>query len=317
MFMMVGMAAGNVTLAFGDIDFWPEVVVKYQEFFRRSARLQEAVRSIVDPAYEGLDGGQQTQLNMLMLTATGVAETVTLVGNGMGHGAMKIVRGVIENAINMEYMRRFQEQAEKYLEWRWVEQHKLAKYLEESSPALYAEIPQEKRDHDEAEYQRVRPMFEYQVPRPGGGTKTKIQDGWCREDLFHRAEKVGLEKSYRTVMPSANQILHGTIGGWIRDLDEVTRRIEYPPTHKWGGEALIAAHTALVQTIETCALALNVTPTPSIDVLKEDFHGVWSAEPPDVTQAIQNIDAITADNAVAMADEEETSANDGEGGPWS
>jgi hypothetical protein len=93
MFMMVGMAAGNVTLAFGDIDFWPEVVVKYQEFFRRSARLQEAVRSIVDPAYEGLDGGQQTQLNMLMLTATGVAETVTLVGNGMGHGAMKIVRG--------------------------------------------------------------------------------------------------------------------------------------------------------------------------------------------------------------------------------
>jgi RHS repeat-associated protein len=28
---------------------------------------------------------------------------VTLVGNGMGKGAMKIVRGVVENAINAEY----------------------------------------------------------------------------------------------------------------------------------------------------------------------------------------------------------------------
>lgn len=311
---MVGMAAGNVTLAFGNRDFWPEVLEKYQEFFTRSGRLQEAVRSIVDPAYEGLDGGQQTQLNMLMLTATGVAEVVTLVGNGMGHGAMKIVRGVIENAINMEYMRRYRDQAEKYLEWQWVEQHKLAKHLEESSPALYAEIPEEKRDHDEAKYQRVRPMFEYQVPRPGGGTRTKMQDGWCREDLFHRAEKVGLAESYRTVMPFANQILHGTIGGWIRDLDEVTRRIEYPPTHKWGGEALIAAHMALVQAIETCALALDVTPTPSIDTLKDDFHAVWGVEPTDVTQAAQNADTMTADNAIAQ---KETSAGEGEAGPWS
>jgi hypothetical protein len=193
--MMVGMAAGNVALAFRNKDFWPEVVHKYQQFFMQAGRLQEAVRSIVDPAYEGLDGGQQTQLNMLMLTATGVAEIVTLVGNGMGHGAMKIVRGVIENAINMEYMRRFREQAEKYLEWQWVEQHKLAKYLEESSPALYSEIPQEKRDHDEAEYQRVRPMFEYQVPRPGGGTKTKMQDGWCREDLFIEPRKLVWRKA--------------------------------------------------------------------------------------------------------------------------
>jgi hypothetical protein len=46
--MMVGMAAGNVTLAFGNRDFWPEVVDKYQEFFTRSGRLQEAVREMCD-----------------------------------------------------------------------------------------------------------------------------------------------------------------------------------------------------------------------------------------------------------------------------
>ena len=53
--MIVRMAAGNVTLAFGNKDFWAQVVARYQKFFTRSARLQEsilqeAILSIVDPA---------------------------------------------------------------------------------------------------------------------------------------------------------------------------------------------------------------------------------------------------------------------------
>ena len=89
-------------------------------------------------------------------------------------------------------------------------------------------------------------------------------------------------------MPSANQILHGTISGWIRDLDEVTRRIEYPPTHKWGGEALIAAHMALIQATETASLALNATPMPSLGTLKEDFQAAWGENPPKISEAAEN-----------------------------
>jgi hypothetical protein len=48
--MIVRMAAGNVTLAFGNKDFWAEVVARYQKFFTRSARLQESILRIVDPA---------------------------------------------------------------------------------------------------------------------------------------------------------------------------------------------------------------------------------------------------------------------------
>jgi Family of unknown function (DUF5677) len=109
------------------------------------------VTSIADSAYEGIDGYQHLQINLLMLTAIGMAEVVTLVGNGMGHGAMKIVRGVLEDSINMEYMRRFPDQAEKYLEWQWVEQHKLYKHLEETSPASLVDFPAEKRAQDDAE----------------------------------------------------------------------------------------------------------------------------------------------------------------------
>jgi hypothetical protein len=127
--------------------------------------------------------------------------------------------------------------------------------------------------------QRVKGMFEYQIQR-NGRTKTVMQDSWCRDNLFERAQKIGMAESYRTVMPSANQILHGSISSWLRELDAVTRRIEYPPTHKWGGEALIAAHLALLQAVETCATSLNATPNPSIESLKDDYHAIWGADPP-------------------------------------
>jgi hypothetical protein len=86
-------------------------------------------------------------------------------------------------------------------------------------------------------------------------------------------------------MPVANQILHGTISGWVRDLDEVSRRIEFPPTDRWSGEALIAAHMALIQSLETASLALNVTPEPGLETLKEDFHAAWHQAAPELSEA--------------------------------
>jgi hypothetical protein len=85
--------------------------------------------------------------------------------------------------------------------------------------------------------------------------------------------------TYRTVMMPGNQILHGGVGGWIREMDEGGHRVEFPPSHKWGGEALIAAHLALLQAVETVALSLNVTPDPPIDTLKEGFCAIWTSQP--------------------------------------
>jgi hypothetical protein len=265
-------------IIFGNKDFWPEVVKRHPEFFHRIGRLQQAVRNIADPAYEGLDGSQRLQMNLLILVATGVWEVVTLVGNGMGHGAMKIVRGVVENAINAEYLRQFPDQVEKYMEWHWVELHKLYVYMQETSPESLKEISAEKMASDEAEYERVKGLFQYKVVNADGTEKTLRQETWCRDNLFQRAEKVNLAPSYRTIMLPANQILHGSIGGWIRELDVESGRVEFPPTHKWGGEALIAAHVALLQAIETVAQALGVTPDPPIDTLKEDFSAIWGSE---------------------------------------
>jgi hypothetical protein len=163
--------------------------------------------------------------------------------------------------------------------WNWVELHKLYVYMQETSPDSLKEIPPEKMASDEAEYQRVKGLFQYKVSNPDGTEKTLKQDTWCRDNLFQRAEKVNLAESYRTVMPPANQILHGSIGGWIRDLDQDSGRVEFPPTHKWGGEALIAAQMALLQAVETVGESLGVTSNPAIETLNKDFGAIWTDEP--------------------------------------
>ncbi len=168
-------------------------------------------------------------MNLLMLVATGMAEVVTLVANGMGNGAMKIVRGVVETAINAEYMRQFPDQSEKYMEWHWVELHKLYVHKQENSPESMKDFPADKRAAEEAGYHRVRGRFQNENTTRDGSKKLVMQDSWCRDNLFERAQKVNMAESYRTVMPAANQILHGSIGGWIRELDEANGRIEWPP----------------------------------------------------------------------------------------
>ena len=255
------------------------MVAQHGLFLQKASKFEEAVASIVDPARPAVDHDQYLIVVLLQLVAIGMNEVVTLVGNGMGHGAMKIVRGMVENAINAEYIRIFPGQGEKYSEWHWVELHKQLGRLRETSPEKLAEISPEELAAFDVEYQRLKSLFRYKVLSDEGTERTIKQDSWCRDNLFQRAEKAGSALLYTTVLPQANQILHGTIGGWLNEMDETDLRVEYPPTDRWGSEALIAGHLALIQVIESAARALDVSPNPSVVTLAEDFQEVWKQDP--------------------------------------
>jgi len=273
------MEAAEKAVVFGKPEFWPKVIERHGPFLEKVPALERAVSSIVDPAHKEVDYQQHLLMMLLQLVAIGMNEVVTLVANGMGHGAMKIVRGMVENAINAEYIRRFPEEGEKYREWHWIELHKQMNRVSVTSPGLVMEISKAKRTEIETEYQRVKGLFQYKVANKDGSERTVHQESWCRENLFERAEKINALDTYITVMPFANQILHGTIGGWLAEIDPSDMRIEYPPTERWGSESLIAAHAALIQAIETASKSLKILPEPSIAELEEDFNAIWHMFP--------------------------------------
>lgn len=250
--------------------------------FARASRVQEAVVSVTDRAYIALEPNQYIMLNILMLQAVGMVEALTLIGNGMGHGAMKIVRSMVENAINTEFIRRFPLEGEKYKEWYWVETHKLYQHLRETSPEALKQIPQEKIAEDFANYERVKGLFRYTAEGKNGVKRTIKQESWSRHNLYERAKLTDKLQTYTTVMPFANQILHGSVSGLISHMENERTggRISNPPNHNWGGEALIAAHTALLETLQSTSEALDVMPSPAMSILKADHDAIWGGTAP-------------------------------------
>lgn len=271
---------------FGFPKFGKHIFEHYEPFFQSSITFQNTLNSLTSRAYDNVETWQKLVLNLGMLVGVSMMELVTLVGNGFGQGAMKILRGLIENAINAEFLRLEPNRCADYLDWHWVEQHKLLNWAKERNKPLFATISDESKKTIENNFNQVRTRFEY----TNFDGKTKLRDAWCELNLADRAARTGFEETYRLVMPHANQILHGTIGGLSRhfDLEQDSHRIAIPPSEDWCGEALIAGHETVLKTIETLSKTFSVDPEPSLDILVAEFHSVWkllhqaqqAAEPP-------------------------------------
>jgi hypothetical protein len=259
---------------FGNPEFWTTSYQSFRKFFEVSPRLNDALGSITHRAYENVEPLQKLILNLGILTGVSFVELITLVGNGCGPGAMKIARSILESTINAEYLRRFPEEYDNFLRWRWVEQHNWLNYMREFAPDLLERVSPTTITQSEEEFERVRPQFEYKTARG----ETRLRAHWCSLDLGSRAAKTDFLEPYRTLNPFASQILHGTASGLaaLFDPEEDTHRIGVPPSLNWCGESLVGGHLCVLKIVETLASALDVAPCYPVEKLTEDYHYAWS-----------------------------------------
>jgi hypothetical protein len=254
-------------------EFWQKAHDAFAKFFEVAPRVQAALNDLTGRGYQSVEPYQKVVLNLALLTGVAMTELVTLVGNGLGHGAMKIARGILEGAINAEYFRRFPGECEDYLQWHWVEQHKLLNYVREHSPKVIEHLQVENMERIEKEFDAVRSRFEYTTAED----KKKLRGSWCSLDLGTRAAKTDFLESYRTINPLASQILHGSIGGLAMhfDLDEDVHRIAVPPSLDYCGEALVGGHLCMVKIVETLTRTFGTKPCHPVEELVRDFHYAW------------------------------------------
>jgi hypothetical protein len=201
-------------------------------------------------------------------------ELVTLAGNGLGHGAMKIARTLMETVINAEYLRQCPAELEAYLNWSWVEKKKELNYVRDNLPQLLPEITQEAIDTIEKEFLAARPLFE--------NAKGDIRSSWCRLNLADRATKVGLTEMCPLVNPLSSAFIHGTIGGLARhfDTNQDEDRIAVPPSPAYCAHALAAGHQCICFMVETLSRTFGWEPVHSIPSLIADFQYAWPAPKP-------------------------------------
>jgi len=84
-------------LQFGYPEFWQEAVHENRGFYAIAPRLLATINGVTCREYSSLLVDQSLILNLAMLAGLGATEIITLVGNGMGQGAMKIVRNILRD----------------------------------------------------------------------------------------------------------------------------------------------------------------------------------------------------------------------------
>jgi hypothetical protein len=131
---------GNVRRIVGFPDFIPTVHAEYPRFFEVGQRVLTAMHSVADRDYPRPEPHQRAILNLSMLAGVSLVEVVTLAANGLGHGAMRTLRSLLETAINIEYFRLHPESFQDYKEWYHVERFKELDFLRQHAPEILAQI---------------------------------------------------------------------------------------------------------------------------------------------------------------------------------
>lgn len=265
--------AGNVRRIFAFPDFFRTVDAEYPKFFEVGPHVLEAMHSVADRRYENPEPHQRAILNLSMLAGVAFVEVVTLTGNGLGSGAMRILRSLLETAINIEFFRLRPEAFEDYKEWYHVERFREFEFLRQHAADAFALLDPEAVTNAEREMARVRPRFE-QARYDGAA---RLRGSWSSLDLGARAVATDFANSYRLINPLASSFVHETMYGMLRHFDAARdeNRIEVPPTLRWAKEALSGAHHVMVKVVESLGRTFDVAPEPTVETLVREWHYAW------------------------------------------
>ena len=81
-------------------DFIPTVEAEYPRFFEVGPHVLTAMHSVADRAYAAVEQHRRAILNLSMVAGVSLVEVVVLTVNGLAHGAMKVLRSLMETAVN-------------------------------------------------------------------------------------------------------------------------------------------------------------------------------------------------------------------------
>lgn len=259
----------RVHIQFGHPEFWRTVHDAYPRFFEVHERLKLSFNTIAKPrTFQNRD--QKVILNLCLLAGVAMEELVTLVGNGLGIGAMKIARNLLELSINAEYLRANPGLIDDFIDWFWIEQHKWLTYAEQHDTDLLKQFTPEAIAQTRQEFGRVRSKFEDKKTH-------KLRGSWSAVNLAGRAVQTHSEIAYRLINPFGSQFVHGTPGALLNHFDLSIRQdqIAAPPSLKWCSQALCGGHYCLAMVIHTLEAGFSEEATPSAEQIAKDFQYAW------------------------------------------
>jgi hypothetical protein len=115
-------------------------------------------------------------------------EILLVCGNGESFAAVKLLRSVFERVVTLSYVEQHPDELDHYLNYYWIDQHKLINAVETTfKPGLVE--PDRKKEADE-NYQRLKGYYKMTLCKECGTTRPAVS--WTPKDVLTMAKEVGL-----------------------------------------------------------------------------------------------------------------------------
>lgn len=192
-------------------------------------------------------------------------EIMVLAGNGYGFGALRLLRGMYERAVNALYISQNPDKAEDFYQFGWIHIYKTLETLRRTGGVTH--LPGEIIAEAEATHERFK--------REG-----RREDSWSAPlDFVSMALSVGsLGKMVVDAYVIPNQLVHSSIQGIVGRLTITEQGLSFDggPQRERSDEALRNAHLVLLSVIHLQITHFGLKEADSLfELCMADFQRAW------------------------------------------
>lgn len=247
-------------------EFWQRVYDEFPLFFSALPELTDIQNQIFrQPVSEPL---HKVLRHIAKIVSNSLGAVITLVLNGYGNDALRVARSMFEGAVITGYLRRHPEELDNYLDWHWVHQEHLYRYMEKHYPdglkRLNAKAVEEMKGKFEAEKLRF-------ADRRG-----RLRSSWKKKPLRQMAEELGLGQLYDTVYFLTSSMHHLDFGGLSAQSEEDSMDVDIAPSQNWLDQALISAHSAVLHCLSHYNEEAQLGMDRDLETAAEKFKQAWA-----------------------------------------
>jgi hypothetical protein len=280
------------SITFGGPDSWEHFVNSHPFFFERFPHLKtaEEVAFIREAALS-------TRVDKVVffigrLCVEDFNEILLLCGNGYGVGALKILRRMYERVVTAWYLHQHPEEAEAFLNFRWVSIHKLANNIK----SLFGKdvfkkrgIPQETIGEHEAKFHEDRKQFMVTICKKCNTQRENFT--WSLLSIPVMAKKAMPKKARLKKARGVEQLLidgyfmptlqaHSIVEAMIERLSETESggRLTFNegPQYDRAEQALFTAHALMLYILDLQMEHFNLESLESpLQNCLQDFQEIW------------------------------------------
>jgi hypothetical protein len=264
---------------FGFPEKWSAFRERHTKFLAVFDALAETINHANIRTFRPKSPADETVFFLSLLVSEDFTEVWLMAGNGLGTGAMKVLRGMYERAVTAAYIARFPDEAKRFWSYGNIAHRKVLSHAKElyGLPLLESVLGAAHIKEVEENYQRTRDDFKEVLCKPCNLTKDMMS--WSRLSLPAMAEKAGygLEHCYYNGYSMPTQQTHSTVLA-------VTSRVKLSPEGRFfdnsaqeafAAQSIATAHVVMLRMLRVENEYFTIGMDAEISEREAECKAVW------------------------------------------